>query len=481
MSSSEPSPVPLIYNLNYEPTPVKEGHDIQRRRSIDEALDMRKKEPKVAMTGTSNSNTERKRLDVPTAQSSAPHVASMMQPQPRTSKVSGIKAAFERSNRRVSSNTMKSPLSPTKKEQSKPDEKTARLNEELEKEKRLRHELEERYKTLEKEAEDLKEQLNKKDEFWREEMAKKIQQIRQENNEPARGLHSFRNNSRLGEPKPNNGLQRQLTDLKRSISKSTRVETMITADSTFKQEMESLAHEVQNWVVNNYRRARVTASAEELCARLVPLVNERQLERLRPLWANWRSENKIAIFQSTVAAISMDIFDDPLLFGMPPQEEWAISLRKTAQHMTTVLDPKQYNKWRATTLDVVRQTAAMSAAADSAVSTMAEYITSILDVLAGMPQIETRFTSLQPIVRRTITLAHLFRIQRARFSVESPFPRSAFNSQTMENTAFDRDAQDGHPINCATFPGVIKIGDENGENDSWQNVILKAKVVCGEA
>lgn len=480
VSSPEPSPVPLIYSLRNEPVPVKEGHDIRRQRSIDEALDMPNKEPKVAMTASSSTNTEGKRVDSPADQTGKPQLASLMQqPQPRASKVSGIKAAFERTNRRVSNNTTKSSIaSPTRKYQSISDEKIARLNEELEKERHLRQELEGRCRGLEEETEDLKDQLNKKDEYWREEMAKKMHKLRQENSDPSRGLHSFRNNGRLGDPQ---GLQRQLTDLKRSVSKSTRVETMVTADSTFKQEMESLAHEVQNWVVNNYRRARVTASAEELSARLVPLVNERQLERLKPIWANWRPENKIAVFQSTVAAINMDIFDAELLFGMPLQEEWAMSLRKTAQQMSTVLDPQQYNKWRATTLDTLRQSSAMSAGIDSATNTMAEYITSILDVLAGMPSSDSKRTSLQPIVRRTITLAHLFRIQRARFSIDLPPPRSAFDLQKMENISFDRDAGEGHPIDCATFPKVIKLGDENGENDSWQNVILKAKVVCGEA
>lgn len=483
-SPSEPSPVPVIQYKDGH-VAVKEGQNIQRQRSIDETLHTAAQEDArtsdvddMTSTPSSGDSSEQKNTGVEKA-GTRPHVASLMQSQPRTSKVSGIKAAFERSNRRVASNSTKSQHSPTKKHDSLTEEKTVALTEELEKERNARKQLEQRCAALESRTEDLQSELNKKDAYWREELAKKVHEAKQESNGPTRGLHSSRGRGRLGDPE-SHGLQRQLTDLKRSISKSTRVETMVTADSTFKQEMGSLAHEVQNWAVNNYRRARISASAEELTARLVPLANERQLDRLKPIWAGWRPENKIAVLQSTVAAIMMDIFDDQQLFGMPPQEEWAMSLRKTANHMSAVLEPQHYCKWRATTLEIVRQTSAMRVAADSAARTMAEYITMALDSLAGMPSNDTKLASLQPIVRRSITIAHLFRIQRARFEVDLPLPSRPFDPSLMENVAFDRDAEPSHPIDCATFPMVVKVGDENGENTQWQNVVLKANVVCGE-
>ena len=131
-------------------------------------------------------------------------------------------------------------------------------------------------------------------------------------------------------------------------------------------------------------------------------------------------------------------------------------------------------------LDIVRQTAVMSRAVDSAANTMAEYVTSTLDALSGQASSGAKLASLQTIVRRIILLAHLFRIQRARFAFEFPTPSSSFDPSTMENVAFDRDAEEGHPIECATFPLVLKLGDEHGANIQWQNVLLKANVVCGE-
>lgn len=352
----------------------------------------------------------------------------------------------------------------------------ARLKDELERERSVRKDSETQCRQLEKDVEALKGELSWKDSYWREEMRKNVHQAKQEGGGPTKDMHSSRNQARLGDT----GLHRQLTDLKRSISKSTRVETVVTSDANFVQEMGSLAHEVQNWTVNSYRRAKIGATAEELTARLEPIVNNRQLERLRPVWSGWKSENKIAVLQSTVAAILMDIFDDQLLFGIPPKEEWATSLRKTACHMSTELEAQQYNKWRAATLDIVRQTPVMSKAIESAASTMAEYVTSTLDALSGQPSTGTKLNSLQPIVRRAITLAHLFRIQRARFSFDLPAPLTGFDPSSMENVAFDRDAEEGHPIDCATFPLVLKLGDEHGANVQWQNVLLKANVVCGE-
>jgi activating signal cointegrator complex subunit 1 len=402
--------------------------------------------------------------------------------------VSGIRAALERSNKRPTTNPAKSPLSPTKQQPPTPRARTssheaeiARLKEEIDKERAMRKAAEARSKHLENEAAALRAELKEKDVYWQEEMRRKIHETRQESsssNDSVKELHSSRSGSRLA---PEAGLQRQLTDLKRSISRSTRVETAVTSDSTFVQEMASLAHEIQNWTVNNYRRARISASAAELAARLDPMLNPRQLDRLRPLWTAWRPENKIFVLQSTVIGILMDVFDDQLLFGMPPHQQWAVSLRKTAHDLTTMLEPQQFDKWRASTLDVVRQTGAMLAATDSAASTMAEYITTTLDVLAGMPSSGMKLASLQPIVRRAIILAHLFRVQRARFSFNLPSPMTAFDPKDMENVAFDREAEEGHPIDCATFPLVLKLGDEHGSNLQCQNVLLKANVVCGES
>jgi hypothetical protein len=42
----------------------------------------------------------------------------------------------------------------------------------------------------------------------------------------------------------------------------------------------------------------------------------------------------------------------------------------------------------------------------------------------------------------------------------------------------DEDTLDGREIRCVTFPGMIKEGDENGEQPQLRNVIAKARVLC---
>ena len=166
-------------------------------------------------------------------------------------RVSGIRAALERSNKRPTTDPAKNPtkssLSPTKQLPSVPrvrpsshETEIARLKEEIEKERAMRKAAEARSTNLEKEATALRAELKEKDAHWQEEMRRRIHEARQENrNDSVSEMHSSGTRSRLG---PEAGLQRQLTDLKRSISRSTRVETVVTSDSTFVQEMASLAH-----------------------------------------------------------------------------------------------------------------------------------------------------------------------------------------------------------------------------------------------
>ena len=218
----------------------------------------------------------------------------------------------------------------------------AQLEETLEKEADLRHAFEEQCTGLEEEVEDLKTQLAKKDAAFKSELEKRMQELAREQSDALKELKTVRTRASQRESQ-NDGLQRQLTDLKRSISRSTRVETVVTSDSTFRQEMDTLSYEVQNWVVNNYRKAKVNASMGELHLKLKRAVDERHLAKLKPVYARWKSENKLAIFQATVVCLLMDIFEEQLLYGMPVDEEWAVSIRKSADSMSGVLGPAQFN------------------------------------------------------------------------------------------------------------------------------------------
>ncbi|KAI9718256.1 MAG: hypothetical protein M1812_004246 [Candelaria pacifica] len=51
-------------------------------------------------------------------------------------------------------------------------------------------------------------------------------------------------------------LRRQVLDLKHSISTSTRTEGQIT-DDAFRDRIQRLGHDLQNWVINNFRKAKI--------------------------------------------------------------------------------------------------------------------------------------------------------------------------------------------------------------------------------
>lgn len=503
-SSSEPSPVPMIDDRKNGPSPVKEGQGIKRIPSIGERLDMAGADESKSALLTPSSRP-------PSSRNASAERPPSAQATLRSSgnKVLGLRAAFEqgrgqsRSPQRPTSQSYTPPekrvtvsgerlaaleaeiarlrndLSNEQSQRQAVEAKRAELEDTLSKEADLRHAFEEKCTGLEEEVENLKTQLAKQDAAFKHELEKRTQELAREQSDAVRELKSVRTRASVRDSQAD-GLQRQLTDLKRSISRSTRVETVVTSDSTFRQEMDTISYEVQNWVVNNYRKAKVNPSMGELHLKLKRAVNERRLEKLKPVYARWRSENKLAIFQATVVCLMMDIFEEQLLYGMPTNEDWAVSIRNTAASMSSVLGPAQFNRWRSTTLDSVRNSEPMGPAMDRAAYQLTDDICTVLDEVTEMNRSDAKISSLQTTIKRTITLAHLFRIQRSQFDVKLPTLNDAFDPETMENTAFDSDAQAGSPLDCAIFPAVLKVGDERGENTQWRNVVLKARVICGE-
>lgn len=498
----------MIDDRQNGPSPVKEGSGIRRIASINERLDMADRaDEKTSDDGKSSflQANSRQSSSRTASADGPPSAANTLRSS--GNKVLGLRATFEQgrghSPSRSPSRThttpekrasvsserlaaleaevarLKNEVQTEQTQRHAAEVKYAELEDTLGKEADLRHAFEEKCTGLEEEVDKLKAQLAQKDAAWKFELEKRTQELAREQSDAVKELKTVRTRASQRENQ-NDGLQRQLTDLKRSISRSTRVETVVTSDSTFRQEMDTLSYELQNWVVNNYRKAKVNASMGELHLKLQRAVDERHLAHLKPVYARWRSENKLAIFQATVVCIMMDVFEEPLLYGMPPDEEWAVSIRKMATEMSNVLEPAQFNKWRATTLDSVRNSEPMGPAVDRAARQLAGNACVALDGITDLDRVEAKVASLQSTIKRAITLAHLFRIQRSQFEVKLPTLNDPFDPETMENTAFDSDAQAGSALSCAVFPAVLKMGDERGENIQWRNVVLKARVLCAD-
>jgi hypothetical protein len=173
----------------------------------------------------------------------------------------------------------------------------------------------------------------------------------------------------------------------------------------------------------------------------------------------------------------MDAFDDPLLYGLATQEEWYTSLKRTAETLPSILTPTAFNKWRAVTLNNLRQCEIANDAIDSAALSLAEAICAALDKITEEAEHDSRVASLRTIAKRGINLAHLFRVQRAQYSFALPASDASFDELTMENIALDGEMQDASTVLCATFPSVTKLGDENGDNMHMKGVVLRSKVL----
>jgi hypothetical protein len=109
---------------------------------------------------------------------------------------------------------------------------------------------------------------------------------------------------------------------------------------------------------------------------------------------------------------------------------------------------------------------------------MSEIICIVLSTLTGVEDFETQIPSLTTIVNRAVSLSHLYRVQRAEYDIILPSPGTRFSHENMEEFSLDGDSNAELKVKCATFPFVVKRGDENGENAQLTNIIVKAKVLC---
>ena len=356
------------------------------------------------------------------------------------------------------------------------DDETAKLKDELEKEKEFRVAFEDKVTGLEEEIDELNAQLEERDEAWREEYHQKRTQERLE----AANLLSATESEARRRKEEVNSLQRQIADLKRNVSTSTRVSVQI-SDTTFKQEMGILQHEVQNWVVNNFRRVRCEASAGELCDRLGKVTEPRQLDQLRPIYKGFDPAAKLPIYQATVASHMMEVFEDPFLFGLRGQRDWAKRIRQAGDSLPAALEPVVYNRWRASTFDALRQSPSVKEMIESSTTGIAEMICITLEAMTEVEDSGARLTSLKSIIKRAISLAHLIRVQQAQYEFILPSPGQPFDATAMDEIADESDAAVERIVKCATFPSITKVGDEDGDHLDHRTLIVKAKVLCNDS
>ncbi|KAM4066898.1 hypothetical protein HRG_000910 [Hirsutella rhossiliensis] len=320
-------------------------------------------------------------------------------------------------------------------------------------------------------------------------------------------------------------LRAQVRGLKEFVSTSTRTDGQ-TSDEVFGDGVAKLGNGLQNWVIVNFRKAKLDLSrADE--ATLA------ELGELVPMYADLVHTAKIHVLQSIVSKILVDMvfnayfvglsdeetrhfrqMEDLLCsFGAPPSLLFSPSVDALGLWQPALLlnygshlfppaaaSDEAVNQWRSSTLALLRREAPqlLHAETSALVESVVARINRILDAITApaaappsssseqpaAPRLsETRDAALRVLVNSAVELARLLVVQRAVLRVHMPevlpHARVVFEPETMEDVGgLEEEALTTREIGCVVFPGLIKHGDESGGQMQFRNVIAKARVLC---
>ncbi|KAK1986648.1 hypothetical protein LZ30DRAFT_778121 [Colletotrichum cereale] len=274
-------------------------------------------------------------------------------------------------------------------------------------------------------------------------------------------------------------LRAQVRGLKEFVSTSTRTSGQ-TSDEVFCDGMARLSNGLQNWVIVNFRKAKLDTSAASEDVR-------EELGRLVPMYADLEPSAKVHTLQSVVSRVLVDAIFDSYFFGLP--REQAEQLKAAEQTLTSFVDsPEAINNWRSATLTLLHREAEakMQAETSAATDRVIARVNRVLGAIVAAdspPATEARDAALRALVASAADLARQLAVQKAVFRVFVPdivpHHRTRFDPATMEDIGGeDEDELARRDIACVTFPGVIKRGDESGGHMQYENVIAKARVLC---
>ncbi|CAK4028293.1 Hypothetical predicted protein [Lecanosticta acicola] len=336
------------------------------------------------------------------------------------------------------------------------EEEIKKLKEQAEESTRVQKALEERVPTLEGRVKELEASLLERDEKCEAEVEKQ-------------NILSIEK-SRLQDEASKT--QQQLLELKRTIATNTRVENQV-SDANIAEQMQLLYHEIQTWIVANYRKSE--RSPEDMCAKLESIA-EPKLLALKAVFEKTTFVTRLSALQTVTVYYLVEIFQDPLFFGLPIQQR---HLKKCAETLPTILSFEAFNRWRSVTADTIRQSESVRDSVESASRSMSEIICITLNTLTDSEESTSRIAALTVIVKKVISLAHICKAQRAQYDFDLPSAGSSFLSDSMEDTG-GSDVAGNRSVRCATSPSVTKLGGEGGGDMHTSTLIAKAKVLCNE-
>ncbi|KAK4122923.1 hypothetical protein N657DRAFT_574646 [Parathielavia appendiculata] len=289
----------------------------------------------------------------------------------------------------------------------------------------------------------------------------------------------------------------QVRGLKEWVSVSTRAHGEAqTSDEVFGEGMARLGNRLQNWVLVNFRRARVGEycsgpgaglrlsgglTVADLSGADEDAISE--LARLVPMYEDLASASRIHLLQSLVSRVLVELVFNAYFVGLPA--DVAAQIKQVEVFLSSLASPESINQWRSLTLTIVKRDAGEKLQTGTAaiVDMVVSKVSSLLDAITNTKSSESRDQGLQALVTSAIELSRLLAVQKAVFKVEMPeilpHQRTMFDPEIMEDIGGeDEDSLADREICCVTFPGIIKRGDESGGHLQYRNVISKVKVLC---
>ncbi|KAI9718255.1 MAG: hypothetical protein M1812_004245 [Candelaria pacifica] len=181
--------------------------------------------------------------------------------------------------------------------------------------------------------------------------------------------------------------------------------------------------------------------------------------------------SKLSVVQAVVIKVLVDEVFNVYYFGMP---EFQVAALKTMEgYLNPLSSAARVNHWRAVTLAIFRHS--QNDSFKNQVAELWEWLQSRIDetltALTGIECSDAWDKGLRSILDQAVEISHLFRIQRAEFQVLRPSLQNErpvdFDPEVMEDiSGEDEVLLRGREIGCVTFPAVLKIGDETGDNVS---------------
>jgi activating signal cointegrator complex subunit 1 len=204
---------------------------------------------------------------------------------------------------------------------------------------------------------------------------------------------------------------------------------------------------------------------------------------LVPTYESQVATAKVHLIQSLVSRLLVIAIFDNYFVGLP--QERATELRNYEQYLHSITkDGGKVNQWRSTTLLLLRGSVEqLRPSTEAIVESIVRKINSIMDNISDAESSEARDQSLRALITSSIDLSRLLRVQKAVFKTVMPVIEghqiNTFDAEVMEDIGGeDEDSLEGREIRCVAFSGMIKEGNESGEQTQLRNVIAKARVLC---